>query len=81
MTENHMVKIRLTQTGKKNAKQYRVIAIEDSKRRDGDAIEILGFYNPLVKPAQISLKKDRIDYWVSVGAVVTDSVKKLIEKK
>jgi len=74
-----MVKIRLMQTGKRNAKQYRVIAIEEGKRRDGDAIEILGFYNPLVKPPQITLKKDRIDYWVSVGAVVTDSVKKLIE--
>jgi len=76
-----MVKIRLTQTGKKNAKQYRIIAIEDSKRRDGSAVEILGFYNPLVKPAQITLKKDRIEYWISVGAVVSDSVKKLIEKK
>jgi len=76
-----MVKIRLTQTGKRNAKQYRVIAIEEGKRRDGDAIEILGFYNPLVKPPQIILKKDRIDYWVSVGAVITDSVKKLIKKQ
>jgi len=75
-----MVKIRLTQTGKKNALQYRIIAIEDSKRRDGEAIEILGYYNPLVKPPQISLKKDRIRYWVSVGAIITDSVKKLMEK-
>jgi small subunit ribosomal protein S16 len=76
-----MVKIRLTQTGKKNAKQYRIIAIEDSKRRDGEAIEILGFYNPLVKPPQITIKKDRLDYWISVGAVVSDSVKKLMETK
>ena len=75
-----MVKIRLTQTGKKNALQYRIIAIEDSKRRDGEALEILGYYNPLVKPPQISLKKDRIRYWVSVGAIITDSVKKLMEK-
>jgi len=74
-----MVKIRLTQTGKKNALQYRIIAIEDSKRRDGEAIEILGYYNPMVKPPQISLKKDRIKYWVSVGAIITDSVKKLME--
>jgi len=73
-----MVKIRLTQTGKKNALQYRIIAIEDSKRRDGEAIEILGYYNPQVKPAHITLKKDRIAYWVSVGAIVTESVKKLM---
>ncbi|KKT46017.1 MAG: 30S ribosomal protein S16 [Candidatus Gottesmanbacteria bacterium GW2011_GWA2_44_17] len=68
------------QTGKRNAKKYRIIAIEEGKRRDGQAIEILGYYNPLVKPAQISLKKDRIDYWVSVGAVITDSVKGLMKK-
>jgi small subunit ribosomal protein S16 len=75
-----MVKIRLTQTGKKNALQYRIIAIEDSKRRDGEAIEILGYYNPLVKPPQLSLKKDRIEYWVSVGAIISDSVKKMMDK-
>jgi len=75
-----MVKIRLTQTGKRNAKQYRIIAIEEGKRRDGTAIEILGFYNPLVKPPQLVIKKDRIDYWTSVGAVVTDAVKKLLIK-
>lgn len=74
-----MVKIRLTVTGKRNARQYRVVAMEEGKRRDGKYIELLGYYNPLVKPPQITLKKDRIDYWVSVGAVVTDSVKKLME--
>ena len=73
-----MVKIRLTQTGKKNQKTYRVIAIEEGKRRDGRAIEILGFYNPLVKPAQISLKRDRIDYWLSVGARLTPTMEKLL---
>jgi len=73
-----MVKIRLTQTGKRNAKTYRVIAIEEGKRRDGSAIELLGYYNPLVKPPQIVLKKDRIDYWLSKGAQMTDGVKKLI---
>jgi len=76
-----MVKIRLTQTGMRNAKKYRIVAIEESKRRDGKAIEILGHYDPLVTPAHIVLKKDRIDYWISVGAVVTDSVKKLLETK
>ena len=76
-----MVKIRLTQTGKKNQKTYRVIAIEEGKRRDGAAIENLGFYNPLVKPAQLSVKKDRVAYWVSVGAQITPSVQKLLAPK
>ena len=74
-----MVKIRLTQTGTKNRKQYRIIAIEEGKRRDGTAIEILGFYNPLVKPPQIKIDTERVKYWVSVGAQITPSVQKLMK--
>ncbi|MBI3955971.1 30S ribosomal protein S16 [Candidatus Gottesmanbacteria bacterium] len=74
-----MVKIRLTQTGTKNRKTYRLIAIEEGKRRDGRAIEILGFYNPLVKPPQVSVKRDRVDYWLSVGAQLTPAAKKLMK--
>jgi small subunit ribosomal protein S16 len=73
-----MVKIRLTQTGSKNRKTYRIVAIEEHKRRDGKAIEIIGFYNPLVKPPLINIKKDRVDFWVSQGAQLTESVKKLL---
>ena len=39
--------------------------MEEGKRRDGRAIEILGFYNPLVSPPQVSIKRDRVDYWLS----------------
>lgn len=73
-----MVKIRLAQTGSANRKTYRIVAIEEGKRRNGPAIEILGHVNPLIKPAEVTLKKDRLDYWVSKGAVVTPAVKKLI---
>ncbi len=73
-----MVKIRLTQTGTKNRKQYRIIAIEEGKRRDGTAIEILGFYNPLVKPPQVTIDRKRVNYWVSVGAQITPSVQQLL---
>jgi small subunit ribosomal protein S16 len=74
-----MLKIRLTQTGTKNRKTYRIVAMEEGKRRDGRAVEILGFYNPLVKPAQVSLKKDRIAYWKSMGAQVTSAVEALMK--
>lgn len=75
-----MVKIRLTQMGTKNRRQYRLIAIDESKRRNGSAIEILGYINPLVKPAKIVIKKDRIDYWLSVGAQFSPSAKKIISQ-
>ncbi|OGG30734.1 30S ribosomal protein S16, partial [Candidatus Gottesmanbacteria bacterium RIFCSPLOWO2_01_FULL_49_10] len=58
-----MVKIRLSQTGTKNRKTYRLIAIEEGKRRDGRALEILGFVNPLVIPTQVEIKRDRVNYW------------------
>jgi small subunit ribosomal protein S16 len=73
-----MLKIRLSQTGTKNKKKYRVLAIEEGKRRDGQALEILGHYNPIVKPADLKLNKERIEFWVSQGAQVTDAVKKLL---
>lgn len=75
-----MVKIRLTQTGSKNRKTYRIIAIDESKRRDGEALEIIGHYNPLVKPAEITVNQERLDYWTAHGAQVTDAVKKIIPK-
>lgn len=76
-----MVKIRLAQTGAKNQRKYRIVAVEEGKRRDGTAIEILGHYNPLVNPPQLVVKKDRIDYWLSVGAQLTDGTKKLLTNK
>lgn len=75
-----MVKIRLKLTGTNNRKKYRIVAIDESKRRDGREIEILGFYNPLVKPAEIEVDRARLDYWVSVGAQLTGAVVNLIKK-
>ncbi len=74
-----MLKIRLSQTGTTNRKSYRIVAIDESKRRDGKQVEILGFYNPLVKPAQVKIDTKRVDYWVSKGAQVTEAVAKLIK--
>ena len=74
-----MVKIRLAQTGSKNRRTYRIVAIEEGKRRGGRPIETLGFYNPLIKPAQISVKRERVTYWQSVGAQLTPAVEKLLK--
>ncbi len=74
-----MVKIRLAQTGTTNRKTYRIIAIEEGKRRNGKHIEILGFYNPLVKPAQITIDRDRVAFWTKNGAQITPAVEKLLK--
>jgi small subunit ribosomal protein S16 len=73
-----MLKIRLSQTGSTNRKTYRVVAVEEGKRRDGRNVEILGFYNPLVKPPQVKIEKDRVEYWRKQGAQVTPAVEKLL---
>lgn len=74
-----MLKIRLTQTGTTNRKTYRIIAIEEGKRRDGKAVETLGHYNPLVTPPQIVINRERIAYWQSKGAQMTPAVSRLLK--
>jgi small subunit ribosomal protein S16 len=74
-----MLKIRLAQAGTTNRKTYRIVAIEEGKRRNGREVEILGYYNPLVKPAQIKINKERVTYWQSKGAQITDAVTKLLK--
>ena len=73
-----MLKIKLSQTGTKNKKKYRLIAIEERDRRNGKAVEVLGYYNPIVKPPELKVELDRVKYWISQGAQPTDSVKKLL---
>lgn len=73
------VKLRLTRVGKANQPLYRLVAIDEHKKRDGRAIEILGNYNPTQKINHIEVKKDRLDYWLSVGAKPSATVKHLLK--
>lgn len=76
-----MVKIRLSLVGKRNAPAYRIVVCDERVARNGKNIEIIGHYNPSVNPPTFSYKKDRYEYWLSVGAQPTDAVKKLIAGK
>lgn len=71
------VKIRFTRIGKKHAPVYRIVAADSRRKRDGKCLENLGTYNPMTKEI-VQFHADRIDYWISVGAIVTDSVQRLI---
>jgi small subunit ribosomal protein S16 len=70
------VKIRLSRVGKIHTPVYRIVAIDSRKKRDGESLDILGTYNPLTGEL-LQFHEDRISYWVSKGAVVTNAVKKL----
>lgn len=75
-----MVMIRLARFGARKQPYYRVVVIEKDRARNGRSIEVVGTYNPRTNPATIDLKRDRIDYWTSKGAQLSDTVQKLVAK-
>ncbi len=75
-----MVKIRLTRGGARKHAYYRVIAIDERARRDGRALEVLGAYDPMVKPASITLNTERIEHWVGRGAQLSKAVQALFKR-
>ena len=76
------VKIRLKRTGRRNRPFYRLTAMDVRKARDGRVIEELGLYDPLAsdQAQQLRLKRDRIEYWLGVGAQPTETVRSLLKR-
>ena len=73
------VKLRLTRVGKTKQPQYRVIAADSRRARDGRFIEILGQYNPRTEPSTITIDNDKAVKWLMQGAQPTERVRKLLE--
>jgi small subunit ribosomal protein S16 len=69
--------IRLARVGAPKQPHYRVVVIEKDRARNGRSVEVVGTYNPRTTPASLTLKRDRIDYWVGNGALLSDRVAKL----
>lgn len=76
------VRIRMKRMGRKHRPFYRICIMDRNRARDGKAIEEVGFYDTSVpdKSQRVSLKMDRIDYWLSVGAQPSEKVNALIKK-
>jgi small subunit ribosomal protein S16 len=75
-----MVRIRLKRGGNKNNPVYRIVVADGRSPRDGKFIEEIGTYNPKVKGNNYTLKLDRAQYWVGVGAQPSDTVASFIKK-
>lgn len=75
------VKIRLTRKGSKKKPFYRIVAADVEAPRDGRFIETLGTYDPMVEPAKVTLKQERVNYWLNEGAEPTTTVKSLLKKE
>ena len=75
-----MLMIRLARIGARKQPYYRVVVIDKERARNGRSVEVVGLYNPRTTPATVDVKRDRIDYWVSKGAQLSDTVKRLLSK-
>ena len=75
-----MLTIRMRRTGSKKRPFFRVVVSEARSKKEGEFVEVLGFYNPRTKPAVVEINKERISHWISKGARPTDSVRTLLAK-
>ena len=74
------VKIRLRRMGAKKAPYYRIVVADSRYPRDGRFIEEIGFYNPMVEPAEVKVDAEKAKKWIANGAQPTDTVTALFKK-
>jgi small subunit ribosomal protein S16 len=80
MKREQMVTIRLRRQGAKKSPFYRIVVIDSRNAREGAFVEILGHYNPRVQPEALVVDRERLQYWLSVGARASDSVRTLVKR-
>ncbi len=76
-----MLKIRLRRTGARKRPNYRLVVAESTAPRDGQFIEIIGFYDPLTDPATVRIDSERARIWLGKGAQPTDRVARLLARE
>jgi len=74
------VKIRLTRMGAKKRPSYRIVATDSRRPRDGQYLELIGTYNPIVEPAEVKINKEVAMKWLNNGAIPSDTVRNLFSK-
>jgi small subunit ribosomal protein S16 len=75
-----MVKIRLRRTGCNNNTTFRVVATDERSPRDGKFLEILGWYLPKQEGVNFKIDMDRVAYWISKGAKMSETVASIVRK-
>ena len=76
-----MLKIRLRRTGARKRPSYRVVVAESTAPRDGQYIEIIGFYDPLTDPATVRIDGEKARRWLGNGARPTERVARLLQRE
>jgi small subunit ribosomal protein S16 len=75
-----MVKIRLQRGGATKRPFFRLIAIDERRKRDGRALEFLGTYDPKSDPEKIDIRIERVDSWIGRGAQLSPTARSLVRK-
>ena len=75
-----MLAIRLRRTGSKKRPFYRVVVTDSRRARESAFVEVLGFYNPRTAPETLKVDRERVDYWLKLGAQPSDTVRTLIAR-
>ena len=75
------VKLRLKRMGAKQKPFYRIVAADARSPRDGRFIETVGTYNPISKPASVSIDEEKALKWLNNGAIPTDTVRSILSKE
>lgn len=73
-----MIRIRLARVGKKGHPSYRIVVAEVTAPRDGSYLEWIGNYDPMEDPPVTTLKNERAAHWLSMGAIPTDAVARIM---
>ncbi|MEK6758928.1 MAG: 30S ribosomal protein S16 [Deltaproteobacteria bacterium] len=74
------VKLRLTRQGGKKRPFYRIVVADSEAPRDGSFIEVVGTYDPMVNPAKVDLKSERVSFWLEKGVIPTETVRQILKK-
>jgi len=73
-----MIRIRLARVGKKGHPSYRIVVAEVNAPRDGSYLEWIGNYDPMEDPPVTTLKNERAAHWLSMGAIPSDAVARIM---
>lgn len=75
-----MLVIRMRKMGSKKRPFFRVVVTDSRAARDSSFVEIVGHYNPRLKPAKVEIDRERINHWVGKGAKLSDTVRTLLKR-
>ncbi|MFO8048224.1 MAG: 30S ribosomal protein S16 [Desulfosudaceae bacterium] len=75
------VKIRLARFGRKKKPFFRIVVADERFSRDGRFLERVGTYNPRIEPAEVTVEKEKVEYWLGQGAIPSDTVKSILKKE